>query len=105
MEEAAKRLVGTHDFIGFSSIKKTNKTTTRTIEEISFIKEGHMLKIIFVGDGFLYNMIRIIMGTLLEIGTGEKSPSYINEILNSKDRATAGVTLPSQGLFLEEVNY
>ena len=105
MQEAAKMLIGTHDFMGFSSVKKTNKTTTRTIEEISIVKEGHMLKIVFVGDGFLYNMIRIIMGTLLDIGAGEKNPSYINDILNSKSRAIAGVTLPAQGLFLEEVNY
>jgi len=105
MEEAAKKLVGTHDFIGFSSIKKTTKSTTRTIEEITIIREGNMLKFSFIGDGFLHNMIRILMGTLLEIGTKEKKVSYIDQILTNKTRSIAGRTLPSQGLFLEEVYY
>jgi len=105
MEDAAKKLVGTHDFIGFSSIKKTNKSTTRTIEEITIVKEGNMLKFSFIGDGFLYNMIRIIMGTLLEIGMKEKKVSCIDEILENKIRSTAGKTIPSHGLFLEEVYY
>ena len=105
MKEAAKKLVGTHDFIGFSSVKKTNKSTTRTIEEISIVKEGNMLKFSFVGDGFLYNMIRIIMGTLLEVGLKERKVSSIDEILETKVRSTAGKTIPAHGLFLEEVYY
>ncbi|MCC5908905.1 MAG: tRNA pseudouridine(38-40) synthase TruA [Clostridiaceae bacterium] len=105
MEEAAKKLVGTHDFIGFSSVKKTNKSTTRTIEEITIEKEGNMLKFTFVGDGFLYNMVRIIMGSLVEVGLRRKKISYIDEILESKTRSMAGQTFPPEGLFLEEVNY
>jgi len=105
MEDAAKKLIGTHDFIGFSSVKKTNKSTTRTIEDITIVKEGNMLKFSFTGDGFLYNMIRIIMGTLLEIGMREKQVSSIDEILETKIRSTAGRTIPSHGLFLEEVYY
>lgn len=105
MEEAAKRLIGTHDFIGFSSVKKTNKSTIRTIEEITIVKEGNMLKFNFIGDGFLHNMVRIIMGSLLEVGMGEKKVFYLDEILKSKTRSVAGKTLPSQGLFLEEVHY
>ncbi|QUH26364.1 tRNA pseudouridine(38-40) synthase TruA [Serpentinicella alkaliphila] len=105
MEEAANLLIGTHDFIGFSSVKKSNKSTVRTIEEISFIKEDKVLKIVFVGDGFLHNMVRIIVGTLLEIGLKEKKVSYINEIFESKTRSIAGKTAPAQGLFLEEVTY
>jgi len=105
MQEAAKKLEGTHDFLGFSSVKKTNKTTVRTIQEISIIKEGNMVEFSFVGDGFLYNMVRIIMGSLVEIGLKEKEISYIDEILKGKTRSIAGMTLPPQGLFLEEVYY
>ncbi|SDK12052.1 tRNA pseudouridine(38-40) synthase TruA [Natronincola ferrireducens] len=105
MKEAAEKLVGTHDFIGFSSVKKTNKSTVRTIQEISITKEKHMVKFIFIGDGFLYNMVRIIMGTLVEIGLKQKNISHIDEILEGKNRSMAGQTLPPQGLFLEEVYY
>lgn len=105
MEEAAKKLVGTHDFVGFSSVKKSNKPTIKTIKEIKIIRDGNMLKFIFIGDGFLYNMIRIIMGSLIEIGLKEKKVSYIDEILESKTRSIAGKTVPAQGLFLEEVTY
>jgi len=105
MNKAARALIGTHDFIGFSSVKKTNKSTTRTIENISIVQEGNMLKFIFIGEGFLYNMIRIIMGTLLEIGSGQKDTSYIDQIFEGKSRSIAGITVPAQGLFLEEVYY
>ncbi|SET34147.1 tRNA pseudouridine38-40 synthase [Natronincola peptidivorans] len=105
MKEAAAKLVGTHDFIGFSSVKKTNKSTTRHIEEITINKEGNMLVFTFTGDGFLYNMVRIMMGTLVKIGLKQMDVSYIDEIFESKTRANAGETLPPQGLFLEEVYY
>ncbi|AKL93997.1 tRNA pseudouridine synthase A [Clostridium aceticum] len=105
MQEASEKLLGTHDFIGFSSVKKTNKSTTRTIKEITITKEGNMVIFSFIGDGFLYNMVRIIMGTLIEIGLKQKKVSYIDEILESKTRSIAGKTLSPQGLFLEEVYY
>jgi len=105
MEDAANKLVGTHDFIGFSSVKKTNKSTIRTIKEISIVRENNMIQFSFIGDGFLYNMVRIIMGTLLEVGTKEKPISCIDEVLESKIRAKAGKTVPPHGLFLEEVYY
>lgn len=105
MKKAAKKLVGTHDFIGFSSLKKSKKSTVRTIKEINITKEGHMLKVDFIGDGFLYNMIRIIMGTLIEIGSKEKDVSCIDKVFETNTRAYAGKTLPAQGLFLEEVYY
>lgn len=105
MENAAKKLQGSHDFINFSSLKKSKKSTIRTIEKISIFQEGNMLKFSFIGDGFLYNMVRIIMGTLLEIGSGNKAISYIDEIFEGDTREIAGATLPAQGLFLEEVYY
>lgn len=105
MNEACNKLVGTHDFIGFSSLKKTKKSTVRTINEISIQKEGNMLHFTFVGEGFLHKMVRIIMGTLLEIGAGTAEPDSIDAIFESKIRSNAGMTVPSQGLFLDEVYY
>ena len=105
MDEACQKLIGKHDFIGFSALKKTKKSTVRTIEELSIQRQGSMLQIIFVGDGFLYKMVRIIMGTLLEIGSGKRSIATIDEIFEQKVRSDAGETVPSQGLFLDEVYY
>lgn len=105
VKQACDKLVGTHDFIGFSSLKKTKKSTVRTIEQLSVEKVGEMLHFTFIGDGFLYNMVRIIMGTLLEIGEGKRSLASIDEIFENKVRQEAGVTVPAQGLFLDEVYY
>lgn len=105
INEACQKLLGTHDFIGFSALKKTKKSTVRTIKELSIEQEGSLLHFTFVGDGFLHKMVRIIMGTLLEIGTGELSVDVIDEVLENKVRQTAGETVPAQGLFLDEVYY
>lgn len=105
MKEACSRLIGSHDFIAFSSLKKSQKSTIRRMDEISIQREGDLLKFIFIGEGFLYNMVRIIMGTLLEIGSGSREVKCIDEIFASKTRSAAGFTAPAQGLFLEEVYY
>lgn len=105
MQEACERLIGEHDFQGFSSLKKTKKSTVRIIKELAIEQEGDMLHITFVGDGFLYNMVRIIVGTLLEIGTGAKSVTTIDHVFETKNRVDAGETVPSHGLFLDEVYY
>lgn len=105
MDEACRKLIGTHDFIGFSSLKRTKKSTVRTMEELSIQKEGGMLHFTFVGDGFLYKMVRIIMGTLLEIGAGGLPLETIDEVFKRKIRSDAGMTVPAHGLFLEEVYY
>lgn len=105
MEEACKLLIGTHDFIGFSSLKKSKKSTIRTIDDISITRDGNMLQFTFIGEGFLYNMIRIIMGTLLDIGTGKMAQQDIENIFMNKVRSEAGITVPPNGLFLEEVYY
>ncbi len=105
MNEACKLLLGTHDFIAFSSLKKSKKSTVRTIDEISISREGSMLQFSFVGEGFLYNMIRIIMGTLLDIGRGKMALEDIDNIFQSETRSEAGITVPPNGLFLEEVYY
>lgn len=105
MQQACQKLIGTHDFIGFSSLKKSKKSTFRTIDEISIDREGDLLHFTFVGEGFLYNMVRIMMGTILEIGAGKLPLSAIDEVFAKKVRADAGMTVPAQGLFLDEVYY
>lgn len=105
MNEACNKIVGTHDFIGFSSLKKSKKSTVRTIDQIKIHKEGDLLHFTFTGEGFLYKMIRIIMGTLLEIGSGMADPSSIDAVFKNGIRSDAGMTVPSQGLFLDEVYY
>lgn len=105
MNEACNKLMGTHDFIGFSSLKKTKKSTVRTIEEITIHKESNLLHFTFVGKSFLYNMVRIMMGTILEIGAGTMDLEHIDAIFESKVRSNAGMTVPAQGLFLDEVYY
>jgi len=105
MKEASAMLMGTHDFIGFSSLKKTKKSTVRRLDPIELRMDGDMLVISFIGDGFLHNMVRILTGTLIEIGTGEMNLERIEEIFRSGIRSEAGITVPPHGLFLEEVYY
>ena len=99
------KLIGKHDFAGFSALKKTKKSTTRTIDDISIEREGSMLHFTFVGDGFLHKMVRILMGTILEIGAGKLELIVIDEIFETKVRENAGETVPAHGLFLDEVYY
>lgn len=105
MEEACRKLEGKHDFIGFSALKKTKKSTVRTIEKLSVQQEGNMLHFTFVGDGFLYKMVRILMGTILDIGSGKADLSLIDTIFETKVRQQAGETVPAHALFLDEVYY
>ena len=105
MKRAAALLTGTHDFRAFCSNKKYKKSTVRTIHEIGISCEGDDLTLTFRGDGFLYNMVRILTGTLLEVGLGERRAEEMSAILEGKDRAAAGKTAPAQGLCLVEVIY
>lgn len=105
MEAASEYLIGTHDFKSFSTDRKDNKSTVRTLESIEINTINNELRIRITGDGFLYNMVRIIVGTLLEIGEGIKKTSEIRLILETRDRQLAGPTVSSQGLFLYEVKY
>jgi tRNA pseudouridine38-40 synthase len=104
MKKASEYFVGKHDFRGFTT-DKTKKSTTRNIERIEFVQDGPILKIIFVGDGFLYNMVRILVGTLLEVGLGTRDVDSILKVYESGDRSLAGETAPAKGLFLTEVFY
>ncbi len=117
MERAAGYLLGTHDFAAFTSAKKSKKSTVRTIDEITFTKEYSsvmrtvqepdldLLRITYSGDGFLYHMVRILTGTLIEVGMHLRSPEEIPEILESKNREMAGPLVPAKGLTLMEVRY
>lgn len=105
MRQAAELLLGKHDFKGFSSIGRTKKSTLRTINSIEIVQKEGIIKIRINGNGFLYNMVRIIAGTLLEIGTGELNKEVINEVFIEKNRVKAGATLPACGLKLIEVFY
>ena len=105
MRKAAEYLIGTHDFRAFCGNKKMKKTTVRTIYSIEIEVNESEIAIIYTGNGFLQNMIRIITGTLIEVGDGRREPKEMIQILESKDRSMAGYTVPPQGLILEKVTY
>lgn len=105
MRSAAEKLLGRHDFRGFSSLKKTKKSTVRTVSDIKIEAIGSEIRITFVGDGFLYNSVRIMAGTLTEIGAGIRDFEAIDKVFEAKDRAFAGETLPARGLALMKVEY
>lgn len=103
MREGAAYLVGEHDFKSFCSTAAVVETTVRTILSINIEKQGKEIVISVCGIGFLYNMVRIIVGTLMEVGRGSYPPEHVREILEAKDRQAAGPTAPACGLTL--VNY
>lgn len=105
MREAAGYLTGEHDFKSFCDNRQMKKSTVRTIHEISLDLDNGILTIRYHGNGFLYHMVRILTGTLLEVGTGDLLPSQIPSILEARDRSMAGFTAPPQGLFLADVFY
>jgi tRNA pseudouridine38-40 synthase len=105
---AAQKLVGVHDFTGFCTKVPKNKSAVREIFSVK-IKSSDtvkgLLSIEFCGNGFLYNQVRIMMGTLLEIASGERNPDDIDKIIETKDRGSAGFTAPPYGLMLYSVEY
>jgi tRNA pseudouridine38-40 synthase len=105
MRDALKFLVGEHDFTAFSSAGAPRKSNVRTIYEARLEREGSDLHLYLTGSGFLYNMVRIIAGTLIEIGEGKKAPGHIPAILETKDRNMAGPKAPARGLALWRVEY
>ena len=106
MERAAAFLTGTWDFKSFSGNKKMKKSTVRTLESICFERLEHTrLHISFTGNGFLQQMVRILAGTLIEVGQGRRRPEDMRSVLKALDRQAAGFTAPPEGLFLEKVEY
>lgn len=105
MKQASALLCGTHDFQSFCATKAGKKSTVRTLVSIEYQTIGDELRIHFTGNGFLYHMVRILVGTLLEVGLGSRSPLDIPSLLEQKDRSQAGHLAPAQGLSLVRVRY
>lgn len=105
MQKAADYLIGEHDFSSFKSSGTSSKNSVRTIYKAQILKEQQRVIIMITGNGFLYNMVRIIAGTLVEVGLKHFPPEEMKNILDAKDRQKAGKTLPPTGLFLMNVEY
>lgn len=105
MRKAAGHLCGEHDFSAFTSAKNMKKSAVRRIDDIIISEENGEIRFAFTGNGFLYNMVRICVGTLLDVGTGKMSAEDVENALSSRDRKNAGFTAPAQGLILWDVFY
>ncbi|MCM3719785.1 tRNA pseudouridine(38-40) synthase TruA [Fictibacillus phosphorivorans] len=105
MQSACVSFIGTHDFTSFSSARSEVADKVRTIYSLELLEEDEVLTFKIKGSGFLYNMVRIIVGTLLEVGQGKRTPDEISGMIAAKDRALAGKTAPAHGLYLHQVNY
>ncbi|MGN0551625.1 MAG: tRNA pseudouridine(38-40) synthase TruA [Acutalibacteraceae bacterium] len=106
LNKAAQAYVGTHDFTSFCTLDKREKGDfIRTVKEFSVKRDGDMVTMSVEADGFLYNMVRIMVGTLLRVAQGKFKPEDIKDIINAQDRSKAGPTAPACGLYLNRVNY
>lgn len=105
MQKAAEFLVGEHDFKSFCSAGSQVESTVRTVYSLDVKREGDLIRVCVTGNGFLYNMVRIIVGTLLSVGYGMYPPVHVKEILEARDRGQAGPKAPAWGLFLKEIYF
>lgn len=106
MKAAAEPIIGTHDFACFqASGGNPRETTVRTVYRLEVVREGQDIFLVITGDGFLYNMVRIITGTLIEAGLGKRQPAQVAAAIESGERRNAGHTAPPQGLYLKQVYY
>ena len=105
MRQAAAAFIGTHDFKSFCCVRTQAESTVRTIYSLEVLQEGSEIIIRIKGNGFLYNMVRIITGTLIQVGKGRFKPEYVKQMLEAKDRTVAGQTAPPQGLTLVGIEY
>lgn len=105
MRMAAGLLTGTHDYISFCGNKKFKKSSVRTVTAIDIMEQNGKIIIDFTGDGFLQNMVRIMAGTLIEVGLGKREAESMTDILRAKDRMAAGMMASPEGLFLKVVEY
>ena len=105
MKQAADYLIGTHDFKSFCGNKKIKKTTVRTLMKVEFQVSGSELAIRYTGNGFLQYMVRIMTGTLIEVGLDARNPETMPAVLEACSREAAGFTAPPEGLCLEKVRY
>ncbi len=105
LNEQAQAFVGTHDFCGFCSAGSTVEDTVRTVKSFTVSRDGEEVRFTVEADGFLYNMVRIMVGTLIEISENKIEKDKLSDIIENKDRKLAGRTAPPQGLYLNKVNY
>ena len=105
MKKAAEYLIGTHDFASFCSNPRMKKSTVRKVDRIDIQKKGDLLTFTFHGSVFLQHMVRILTGTLLEVGFGKRTPESISDLIDAKDRKLAGFTAPAKGLCMMQVDY
>lgn len=105
MNRAAQHYVGTHDFRSFMAAKSKITDCVRTVYSARVEREGDMVKFTVSADGYLYNMVRIMVGTLLDVGKGITTPDHVRQVISATDRSAAGATVPPQGLFLTKVFY
>lgn len=105
MREASQYLLGEHDFKAFTSLKSKNKSTLRTIKTINIQKEGSKIILTYVGNGFLQHMVRILTGTLIEVGLGKRTIDSIHDLFSNQNRSESGPKVPAHGLCMEEVIY
>ena len=105
MRTGAAYLLGEHDFAGFCCIRTNAKSTVRTIYQLDVKQNGDEVVIHVEGNGFLYNMVRIIAGVLIRVGRGYYEPEKVKELLDGKERTKEAITAPPQGLFLVEIQY
>ena len=105
MKKAAKHFVGTQDFSSFVSEGADTTESVRDVKYLEIESEGNDIRIRIAADGFLYNMVRIIVGTLIDVAFGRKTPESIADIIKAQDRSLAGMTAPPDGLYLNKVNY
>ncbi|MBQ7703490.1 MAG: tRNA pseudouridine(38-40) synthase TruA [Firmicutes bacterium] len=106
MQEAASYMEGTHDFKAFQSAGgEERETTVRSVSKVTVERQGTDVIVEVTGDGFLYNMVRIMVGTLIEAGTGRRTPESVKDVIDSLDRANAGPTAPASGLYLKEIYF
>ncbi|MCD8324098.1 MAG: tRNA pseudouridine(38-40) synthase TruA [Clostridiales bacterium] len=105
MQKAAELLIGTHDFASFCSNPRMKKSTVRKVDRIEIVQKGAYLTFTYHGTGFLQHMVRILTGTLLEVGYGKREPESMEELIAARQRALAGFTAPAKGLCLMKVDY
>jgi len=105
IQEALSYVVGEHDFSSFQAAGSVPMLPVRTIYEATCEQKGSIIEFSFFGNGFLYHMVRNLVGTLVNVGTGKTTPIRFKEIMDEKDRKKAGATAPAQGLYLKQVNY
>lgn len=105
MREGSQHLIGTHDFSSFRASGCSAKSPVRTVKRVDVTKTDHLIRLEVEGDGFLYNMVRIITGTLIYVGLGKFTAGQVKDILEAKDRTLGGPTAPAQGLYLVKVFY